>query len=67
MTRWEYKTIKLTAKGFFAGGKVDERELDTLMNNFGDQGWELVAAFDTNQWPDGITRDVFVLFKRPKS
>ena len=47
------------------GGKVDEKELDTLMNRLGSQGWELTTAFDTNQ-SDGQTRDVVVIFKRPR-
>lgn len=62
--KWEYKTIKLKAAGFM-GGKVDEVKLDALMNELGGQGWELVAGFDTNELY-GSTRDVVVIFKRPK-
>jgi hypothetical protein len=62
--RWEYKTIKLKAKGFL-GGKLDETKLDTFMNELGAQEWELVAAFDTNLGY-GATRDVVVIFKRQK-
>ena len=62
--QWEYKTIKLAAKGFF-GGKLDEAKLDSFMNQLGTEGWELVAGFDTNQ-SYGATRDVVVMFKRPK-
>lgn len=61
---WEYKTIKIGATGFM-GGKVDENELDTLMNTLGSQGWELSAAMDTNSY-QGQTRDVLLIFKRPK-
>ena len=62
---WEYKTIKLRAKGFI-GGKFDEVRLDAVMNDLGREGWELAAAFDTNE-AYGSTRDVVVIFKRPKS
>ncbi len=64
-TRWEYKTIKQKAKGFL-GGKFDESLLDVTMNELGRDGWELAAAFDTNE-AYGRTREVVVIFKRPKS
>jgi len=60
---WEYKTIKLATRGF-AGGKLDENQLDSYMNELGSQGWELVTGFDTNKGY-GETRDVVVIFKRP--
>lgn len=62
--KWEYKTVKLKAKGFM-GGKVDEVQLDAMMNDLGRDEWELAAAFDTNE-AYGNTRDVIILFKRPK-
>jgi hypothetical protein len=62
---WEYKTIKLAAKGF-TGGKFDENQLDLYMNQLGSEGWELVTGFDTNKGY-GETRDVVVIFKRPLS
>jgi hypothetical protein len=63
--KWEYKTLKLGAKGLW-GGKVDEAQHDRTMNELGDQGWELGAALDTNAGA-GRTRDVVVIFKRPKN
>jgi hypothetical protein len=62
--KWEYKTIKLKAKGLI-GGKTDEVKLDAMMNELGAQGWEIAAAFDTNE-AYGSTRDVLVIFKRQK-
>ncbi len=62
--KWEYKTIKLKTAGRL-GGKLDEAELDRLMNDLGDQGWELAAAFDTNQQA-GTTKDAVIIFKRAK-
>jgi hypothetical protein len=60
---WEYKTVKLAAKGLL-GGKFDEGQLDAYMNQLGSEGWELVTGFDTNK-SYGETRDVVVIFKRP--
>lgn len=48
------------------GGIVDEQKLDQEMNALGEEGWELVAAFDTQQGA-GQTRDVLVIFKRLKN
>ncbi|MGH2270871.1 DUF4177 domain-containing protein [Anaerohalosphaeraceae bacterium U12dextr] len=62
---WEYKTIKLAATGFWLGGKIDELRLDQMMNDLGQQGWELVAALDTSE-AYGNTKDVVVIFKRLK-
>ena len=59
-----YKTVKLGAKGFM-GGQFDETKLDAMMNDLGRDGWDLAAAFDTNEGY-GNTRDVVVIFKRPK-
>jgi hypothetical protein len=64
--KWEYRTIKLAATGFWMGGKIDEAKLDQMMNDLGTQGWELASAFDTNE-AYGSTRDVVVIFKRPKA
>lgn len=61
--KWEYKTIKLAATGFWIGGKIDEAKLDAMMNDLGSQGWELGAAFDANE-AGGQTKDVVVIFKR---
>ena len=62
---WEYKTIKLAATGFWVGGNIDPLQLDQMMNELGQQGWELAAALDTNE-ADGQTKDIVVIFKRPK-
>ena len=64
--KWEYRTIKLAATGFLMGGKIDEVKLDQMMNDLGAQGWELASAVDTNE-AYGSTRDVVVIFKRPKA
>ncbi len=62
--QWEYRTIKLPAKGFL-GGKFDEATLNESMNQLGSEGWELITGFDTNK-SYGETRDIVIIFKRPK-
>jgi len=62
--KWEYRTIKVDTKGFL-GGKLDEADLDRMMNHLGDDGWELVAAFDTNT-EGGASRHIVGILKRPK-
>jgi hypothetical protein len=61
--RWEYQTVKLKAKGFLSV-KIDEVQMDAMLNDLGRDGWELAAAFDTSV-AQGSTRDVVVIFKRP--
>ncbi len=62
---WEYKTITLAATGFWLGGNIDKLQLDQMMNELGQQGWELAAAVDTNK-VYGETKDIVVIFKRPR-
>ncbi|WP_322905859.1 DUF4177 domain-containing protein [Paenibacillus campi] len=62
MIQWEYKTVKL-ATGGFLGGKVDEHELESVLNNLGFEGWELVSSFDTAM-TQGSSRDIILVFKR---
>ncbi|KAA3612916.1 MAG: DUF4177 domain-containing protein [Planctomycetota bacterium] len=62
--KWEYQSLRLDPGGFL-GGKVNQQELDDSMNRMGERGWELVAAFDTNQG-QGATRHIILLFKRSR-
>lgn len=62
--QWEYFTLKSAATGF-VGGKIDDAALTARLNQLGGDGWELVAAFDTNQ-SYGATRDVVLILKRPR-
>jgi len=64
MKKWEYHTVKLaTTSSWLSGGHLDEAKLDEYMNKLGEQGWELVAAFDTNK-AYGESKDVAAIFKR---
>ena len=62
--KWEYETVKVAATGF-TGGKLDEDGFTAHLNDLGDEGWELVSAFGTNQ-SGGQTRNIVAVFKRPK-
>ena len=61
--KWEYKTIKIESKGF-SGGLFDQDTFERMMNELGQQGWELVNVFDTNQ-AYGASRYIIGIFKRP--
>ncbi len=63
--KWEYKTVTMNTHGLF-GGKVDAGEVDEALNKLGWEGWEMIAAFDTNQHQGG-TRHMVFIFKRPMS
>src|SRR5690242_6617935 len=63
-SRWEYKTVKIPAKGWFLGGRLDEVKLDRLLNDLGAEGWELVSILATTQ-VYGASRDIAAVFKRP--
>lgn len=62
MDNWEYKALKVEARGFF-GGKVDLDELEAELNALGRQGWELTSTFETNM-SQGASREVVCLMKR---
>jgi hypothetical protein len=63
MQKWEYKTIKVEAKGML-GGVVDTSAFDVLLNQLGLQGWNLVSVFDTNMVVHGASREIVAVFKR---
>jgi hypothetical protein len=61
--RWEYKIVSLETTGF-TGSWLNAAALEKNLNLLGNEGWEVVSAFDTNR-THGATRDVHVLLKRP--
>ena len=65
MQKWEYQTIKLNTKGIF-GGILDTMTFDGMLNRLGNDGWELVSAFDTNE-VYGSSREAIAVFKRPRN
>lgn len=62
--QWEYKSVKLRLRGFL-GGKLDQDEVDMLLEESGREGWELVTILATALY-QGRTRDAALVFKRPR-
>ena len=62
MERWEYKTLQFPVKGFM-GGILELDKFDLELNRMGNEGWELVACFDTN-YGQGASRFVLAVMKR---
>ncbi len=65
MKKFEYKTEKIYLKsGWFSGKvKVNEFNLDSLLNDFGSRGWELVSYSPlANEF--GRTSYLLFVFKR---
>jgi hypothetical protein len=63
MCAWEYKTIKFFAQGTFDAGKIDERELEAVLNEAGARGWELVSILP-GTGADGELWDFVAVLKR---
>ena len=60
--QWEYKTVKLKLGGFL-GGKINQDQLDKILEQAGLEGWELVTVFATALY-QGRTQDAAMVFKR---
>jgi hypothetical protein len=60
--RWEYQTLAVE-HGWFSGGHIDAEDVNDQLNGLGQEGWDLVSAFDTNG--NGTTRFSVFVFKRP--
>ena len=60
--KYIYKVYKTSASGFW-GGKVDSEQLELSLNQFGEEGWEIIASFDTNQ-TYGETKDIVFILKK---
>ncbi len=64
VTCWDYKTVKLRLRGFL-GGKIDQPELDRILDEASGEGWELVQVLATALY-QGRTQDAVLIFKRPR-
>lgn len=64
--KWEYKTSRV---GPLSGRGFESVEFDAFINQYGEQGWELVstAAITGQSLPYPITTEIMLIFKRPKS
>ena len=65
MKRWEYKSVTQKIEGFWSR-KVNHAEATALLNEHGEQGWELVSCFDVNEG-HGISTSIVFIFKREKA
>lgn len=61
-TRWTYKVVKFNTTGWL-GGQIDEQEVSRELDRLGNEGWELVSCFDTNQ-SHGASKFVVCILKR---
>ena len=65
---WEYKTVQLSSPVTDYSAKKAEEAisgLEPLLNQAGEDSWELVSTFDTAAL--GYTKSVVAVFKRPKT
>jgi hypothetical protein len=62
--KFEYKVEKIDARGFWSS-KIEPAEMQDLLNNQGQEGWDLITAFDTSKH-EGSTSGAFLIFKRPQ-
>jgi hypothetical protein len=63
MTRWEYLLYKTEPTGWLRD-TVDEQSIEQILNNLGQQGWEVVSTVETNV-AEGRTKDIVFILKRP--
>lgn len=61
--RWEYLTAKVSVAGTW-GISFDVDKTDEFINEFGQEGWELVSAVGVNDG-SGFTKEIAFIFKRP--
>jgi hypothetical protein len=70
MKTFEYKVVKMDISGgfFSRGGKVDTGLLNRLLEELGNEGWELVNTVDTSmgRGSSSSSRDLVLIFKRDK-
>ena len=62
--KWEYKLLKFNSTGW-TGGKIDIIQIENELNLLGDDGWELVSTFDSNE-AGGVSKHYVYNLKRKK-
>jgi hypothetical protein len=65
MARWEYKTLKFQAEGWFVGGIINTEALENALNDFAADGWRLVTIV-TSHGGQGTTRDIVAVLERER-
>ncbi len=62
MKKFEYFTRVMDTTGFF-GGKIEDSEFTQILNELGQEGWELAEIAAVNM-KHGMTRSIVCVFKR---
>ncbi|MFA6174793.1 MAG: DUF4177 domain-containing protein [Kiritimatiellales bacterium] len=65
MQTWEYKTIKVPFSGGWGSPILDWTMFDTVLNQLGSDGWELVSVFTSNL-ENGRSGEAIAVFKRAR-
>jgi hypothetical protein len=63
-TIWEYKTVNFDTKGSWARVDFNKLKFDTMLEENGQDGWELVSTTSLHE-VQGRTSELIVVFKRP--
>ena len=63
MTRWEYLVYKTKPEGWLHDS-VHEQSIEQILNNLGQQHWEVTGTIETNV-DEGRTKEIVILLKRP--
>ena len=61
--RWQYKVVKISIGGFL-GPQTSMEKLEAVLDQLGQDGWELVDVEDTSA-ERGVSDDLLLFFKRP--
>ena len=62
-TRWEYKTVTCSTKGRWAKMEFNANSFDAMLNQLGQDGWELVSTTSLNE-VQGRSIEIVAVFKR---
>lgn len=63
MKKYEFKVLKFDVKGWF-GGKVDSTDIETQLNQFGAEGWDLLHTSEILK-DMGVTAMLVIIMRRP--
>ena len=61
MTKWEYRIMNIRSENYRLDPAAEPK-----LNDFGEQGWELVSITSVN-FKSGATDNIAMVFKRPIS
>lgn len=66
-TKWEYRTLKIPTKiPILADTDFDAGQFDKVLNDMGENGWELISITSLQTQRGGSSRFVMATLKRPK-